>query len=78
MMPGLPIIDALLNMQVINGLLLPVLLIAILRLVNDEDLMGKHKNGPLYNVLAWLTAVLVSALSIFFIITKIFPGILSR
>jgi Mn2+/Fe2+ NRAMP family transporter len=78
MMPGLPIIDALLNMQVINGLLLPVLLIAILRLVNDEDLMGKRKNGPFYNVLAWLTAGLVSALSIFFIISKIFPRILSR
>ena len=78
MMPGLPIIDALLNMQVINGLLLPVLLIAILRLVNDEDLMGKRKNGPLYNVLAWLTALIVSALSLLFIVTKIFPGILAR
>jgi NRAMP (natural resistance-associated macrophage protein)-like metal ion transporter len=78
MMPGLPIIDALLNMQVINGLLLPVLLIAILRLVNDEELMGKRKNGPIYNVLAWLTALLVSALSLFFILTKIFPRILSH
>lgn len=78
MTPGLPIIDALLNMQVINGLLLPVLLIAILLLVNDEELMGTRTNGPLYNVLAWLTALIVSALSLFFIITKIFPGILSH
>jgi NRAMP (natural resistance-associated macrophage protein)-like metal ion transporter len=78
MMPGLPIIDALLNMQVINGLLLPVLLIAILRLVNDEDLMGERRNGLLYNILAWLTALAVSALSLFFIVTKIFPGILPR
>jgi Mn2+/Fe2+ NRAMP family transporter len=38
--------------------------------------MGEHTNGAVYNVLAWLTAVLVSALSIFFIITKIFPRIL--
>ena len=78
MVPGLPIIDALLNLQVINGLLLPVLLVSILRLVNDEELMGSYRNGPLYNVLAWLTAVIVSALSLFFIITKIFPGILAR
>lgn len=78
MMPGLPIIDALLNLQVVNGLLLPVLLIAILRLVNDEDLMGERRNGPVYNVLAWLTAISVSALSLFFIVTKIFPGILAR
>ncbi|HEY0385133.1 MAG TPA: divalent metal cation transporter [Pyrinomonadaceae bacterium] len=78
MIPGLPIIDALLNMQVINGLLLPVLLIAIMRLVNDKDLMGERTNGLFYNVLAWLTAIIVSALSLFFILTKIFPGILAR
>jgi NRAMP (natural resistance-associated macrophage protein)-like metal ion transporter len=72
MIPTLPLIDALLNMQVINGLLLPVLLIAILRLVNDKEVMGEHTNGPLYNVAAWLTAIIVSGLSLFFIITKIF------
>jgi Mn2+/Fe2+ NRAMP family transporter len=75
MLPGLPLIDALLNMQVINGLLLPVLLIAILRLVNDREVMGEHTNGPVYNAAAWLTAILVSALSLFFIATKIFPNI---
>jgi Mn2+/Fe2+ NRAMP family transporter len=78
MTPGLPIIDALLNMQVINGLLLPVLLVAILLLVNDKELMGTRTNGPIYNTLAWLTALIVSALSLSFILTKIFPGLLSR
>jgi NRAMP (natural resistance-associated macrophage protein)-like metal ion transporter len=78
MLPGLPLIDALLNMQVINGLLLPVLLIAILRLVNDKEVMGEHTNGPVYNVAAWLTAIIVSALSLFYIVTKIFPNIFSK
>jgi NRAMP (natural resistance-associated macrophage protein)-like metal ion transporter len=78
MMPGLPLIDALLNMQVINGLLLPVLLIAILRLVNDKEVMGEHRNGPIYNVAAWLTAIIVSALSLFFIVTKFFPNIFKK
>jgi NRAMP (natural resistance-associated macrophage protein)-like metal ion transporter len=78
MLPGLPLIDALLNMQVINGLLLPVLLIAILRLVNDKEVMGEHTNGPVYNVAAWLTAIAISLLSFFFIVTKVFPGILRR
>ncbi len=75
MLPGLPLIDALLNMQVINGVLLPVLLIAILRLVNNRELMGEHVNGLLYNIAAWATAIIVSALSLLFILTKIFPGI---
>jgi len=78
MMPGLPLIDALLNMQVINGLLLPVLLIAILRLVNDKELMGEYTNGPIYNIAAWLTAIIVSALSLLFIVTKFFPSIFPK
>jgi Mn2+/Fe2+ NRAMP family transporter len=76
MVPGLPLIDALLNMQVVNGLLLPILLIAILRLVNDKEVMGEHTNGAIYNIAAWLTAVIISALSLFYIVTKIFPNIM--
>ena len=78
MLPGLPLIDALLNMQVVNGLLLPVLLIAILRLVNDKEVMGEYTNGLLYNIAAWLTAIIVSALSLLFIITKIFPNLIAH
>jgi Mn2+/Fe2+ NRAMP family transporter len=78
MVPGLPLIDALLNMQVINGLLLPVLLIAILRLVNNKEVMGEHRNGTIYNVAAWLTAITVSALSLLFIVTKLFPRIFKQ
>src|SRR5436309_3667121 len=40
MVPGLPLISVLLFTQVINGLLLPVLLVSILRLVNKRELMG--------------------------------------
>ena len=72
MLPGLPLIDALLNMQVINGLLLPVLLVSILRLVNNRELMGAHTNGRVYNAASWLTAAAVSALSLLFIATKLF------
>ena len=75
-LPGLPLIDVLLVTQVINGLLLPVLLIAILRLVNNKDLMGDHANGKVYNAASWLTVVVVSTLSLLFIATKIFPGII--
>ncbi len=62
-LPDLPIIDLLLQIQVINGLLLPVVLISILTLVNDRSIMGRYTNGPLYNVIAWGTVVLVVVLS---------------
>ena len=71
--PNLPLIRVLLVTQVINGLLLPIVLFAVLRLVNDRELMGAHVNGPLYNIAAWLTAILVTILSLLFIlITVIF------
>jgi Mn2+/Fe2+ NRAMP family transporter len=78
MIPGLPLIQVLIVTQVINGILLPVILIAILRLVNNRELMGTHVNGRLYNFGAWLTAIVVSALSLLLIITTLFPGILPR
>jgi NRAMP (natural resistance-associated macrophage protein)-like metal ion transporter len=72
MMPGLPLIRVLLVTQVINGILLPVILIAVLRLVNDRELMGAHVNGPWYNLAAWATAIIVSLSSLLLIGVTIF------
>jgi NRAMP (natural resistance-associated macrophage protein)-like metal ion transporter len=71
-MPGLPIIRVLLLTQVINGLLLPVILFAILRLVNDRELMGSYVNGWLYNLGAWATVLIVSASSLLLIAVTLF------
>lgn len=74
--PNLPLIRVLLVTQVINGLLLPIILFAILRLVNDRDLMGAYVNGPLYNIGAWATAIIVTALSVLYILVALFPNLL--
>ena len=74
--PGLPLIRVLLVTQVINGLLLPVILFAILKLVNDRELMGAYVNGLLYNIGAWLTAIIVTLLSLLLIMATLFPNIL--
>jgi len=75
MMPGLALIRVLIVTQVINGILLPVILVAVLKLVNNRELMGAHVNGPLYNVAAWLTTIIVSALSIMVIISTLLPNL---
>jgi NRAMP (natural resistance-associated macrophage protein)-like metal ion transporter len=75
MIPRLPLFDVLLFTQVINGLLLPVLLVSILRLANKRELMGAHANSRVYNAASWLTVAVVSALSLLFIATKLFPGL---
>ena len=74
--PNLPLIRVLLVTQVINGLLLPVVLFAVLKLVNNRELMGSRVNGPLYNLLAWLTAIIVTMLSLLYLAVSFFPNIL--
>jgi len=74
--PNLPLIRVLLVTQVINGLLLPIVLFAILRLVNNKELMGARVNGPVYNFAAWLTAIVVTALSLLFLFITLFPNAL--
>jgi Mn2+/Fe2+ NRAMP family transporter len=78
MIPGLPLIKVLLVTQVINGLLLPVILITIQRLVNDREVMGPYVNGPIYNFAAWLITIIVSALSLLFLTVTLFPSIIGQ
>jgi len=70
--PGLPLMRVLVVTQFINGLLLPVMLVAILRLAGDRKLMGEYANGAVYNVLAWLTVVIVSTLSLVLVAKTVF------
>jgi Mn2+/Fe2+ NRAMP family transporter len=71
LIPGLPLIPVLVGVYVLNGLLLPVELFAILRLVNDRELMGEQVNGPVYNFVAWVIAIGVSVLSLALIVMMV-------
>jgi Mn2+/Fe2+ NRAMP family transporter len=73
--PNLPLFRVLLVTQVINGLLLPFVLFAVLRLVNNRELMGRYVNGPIYNIAAWLTAIIVTILSLLYILVTLFPSL---
>ncbi|MGI8771674.1 MAG: NRAMP family divalent metal transporter [Acidobacteriaceae bacterium] len=50
--------------QVLSGVLLPIVLIFMLLLINRKDLMGKYVNSHWFNVVAWMTAVVVIVLSV--------------
>ena len=45
----------------LNGILLPILLVFVLLLINDQQLMGTLKNTRMYNVLGWGTFILITA-----------------
>ena len=67
LIPGIPQIQLLVFTQCINGLLLPVVLVAIVLLANNEEIMGEHKNTLWFNVLAWTITAVVSVLSLLLI-----------
>ncbi len=60
LIPNIPVIQMLVAIQVLNGVLLPVILIFILLLVNDKRLTGELKNTRLYNVLGWGTFAMIT------------------
>jgi NRAMP (natural resistance-associated macrophage protein)-like metal ion transporter len=64
LIPNFPLIRVIIGSQVLNGVLLPVVLIFMLRLINRQELMGKYTNSRWFNVIAWLTAVIVICLSL--------------
>jgi Mn2+/Fe2+ NRAMP family transporter len=60
LIPGLPLIQVIVATQFLNGVLLPIVLVFVLRLVNDRELMGDYTNNRVFNVLSYgTTAVLV-------------------
>ena len=62
LIPGLDLIPIIVGSQYVQGLLLPIVLVFMVLLVNDERLMGRHRNGRVANVLAWSAVGLVVAL----------------
>ena len=62
--PGIPVIGLLVGVQVVNGALLPVLLVFIWRLASSRELMGDYRNGRVFNAVAGLTVLATSGLSI--------------
>lgn len=71
LIPGIPQIKLLLFTQSINGLLLPVILVAVVSLASNGDVMGEYRNSRWFNFAAWLITVLVSCLSLLLIGTTI-------
>ena len=63
LLPGIPLISIMFYSQVINGTLLPFVLIAMLLLINDRRIMGRYTNGPVMNTIAWLTVFILIFIS---------------
>ncbi len=61
--------------NVVGGMLLPLILVLMILLCNDRRLMGRYVNGPIFNVIAWITTIVMTVLTLLIILTTIFPSL---
>jgi Mn2+/Fe2+ NRAMP family transporter len=76
MIPNIPLIQVMLWSQVINGILLPFVLVFMLILINNRDIMGKYTNSKGFNGVAWVTTVIMVSLTLLLVVTSIFPHLI--
>ncbi|MCX6674003.1 MAG: divalent metal cation transporter [Methanothrix sp.] len=73
--PDAPLLTIMVLSQVINGSLLPLVLVFMLMLVNNKKLMGEYVNGKLFNVIAWTTTIIMSILTLLLVVTALIPSL---
>jgi Mn2+/Fe2+ NRAMP family transporter len=76
LLPLKSLIQTMMASQTLNGVLLPVILIVMLRLVNDKRRMGRWVNGRVFNGLSWTIVVALILLTLVLVLTSVFPNLL--
>ncbi|OGP58938.1 MAG: Mn transporter [Deltaproteobacteria bacterium RBG_13_52_11b] len=66
--PNFPLIPIMYFSQVLNGMVLPFILIFMLMLINDKRLMGNYTNGPIFNTVSWVTSIVMISLTLLLLI----------
>jgi NRAMP (natural resistance-associated macrophage protein)-like metal ion transporter len=70
LIPGLPLIQVMFSAQVLNGLLLPVILVFVMLLAGDKRLMGNLASGRINLALGWGVTALLIAMSVVLVVTS--------
>ncbi len=75
LLPGISLYRIMLTSQVINGVLLPPILIFMMLIANDINLMGEYANSKLYNIVAWIFTMVLIALTVLLLVSAFVPDI---
>jgi len=70
LIPNAPLVPIMLISQVVNGVMLPFVLIFMLLLINNRDIMGEYVNSRFFNVIAWATVVVMVTLTLVLVVTS--------
>ncbi len=72
--PRIPLIRIMFLSQTVNGILLPIVLLIMLRLVNSKELMGEYVNSKRMNVITWITVAVLILLTLALLATSFLNG----
>ena len=72
--PGISLYGIMMMAQVVNGILLPPILIFMLLIANNQQLMGAYTNSPVFNILAWVQSIVLILLTVILIAAAFFPN----
>lgn len=74
--PGLSLYHVMLTSQVVNGILLPPILIFMVLIASDKSIMGKYSNSQIYNMISWLFTIVLILLTILLLAASAVPDLL--
>ena len=71
LIPNAPLIQISVWSQVLNGILLPVVLVSMILLINNKKIMGTYVNNATQNIIGWSAVVLLTGLSLMLLIMPV-------
>ncbi|WP_434510268.1 Nramp family divalent metal transporter [Desulfitobacterium sp. AusDCA] len=74
--PGLSLYHVMLLTQVINGMLLPPILIFMVLIASKKSIMGEYANTPFFNVVSWIFTGILIVLTVLLMLGTLFPGLM--
>jgi Mn2+/Fe2+ NRAMP family transporter len=72
LIPNAPLIRITIISQILNGIFLPVVLVAMMVIVNNKKVMGEYTNKLANNIVGWVTVVILIALTLMLLLFSIF------
>jgi len=75
--PGLSLYHVMLTTQVVNGVLLPPILIFMVLIASKKSIMGEYVNSKFFNVISWTFTLILVLLSLLLLISTLFPDFIT-
>ena len=71
LLPKIPLFSVMYISQIVNGIVLPAILIFMLLLINNKKLMGEYANKRTYNIISWATVAVLTVLTVAYVVSLV-------